>query len=122
MRIIAQARNFGGHTSKRKLHFIKKTGEVIYLQSSYEVKFASLLEELNIQWSRPDPLRWVDHNGVDHRYYPDFKVGNVFIDTKNDYLAIKDAPKILAVIAQNNVDLRIVTKESITTDFVKSLR
>ncbi len=32
-----------------------------------------------------------------HRYYADFKIGSVNIDTKNDYLIVKDAAKIQAV-------------------------
>ena len=53
-----------------------------------------LLEKLGIIWSRPNPLTWIDDDGIDHRYYPDFLIGHLYIDTKNDYLAIKDARKI----------------------------
>lgn len=117
----AKQNGLGGHTSKKRINFKRKNGEIIYLQSSYEIEFASLLEELNIDWSRPDPFIWIDLNGVDHRYYPDFKIGNIYIDTKNDYLAIKDLPKINLVRSQNNIDLRIVTKEFITKDYIASL-
>ena len=118
---IAKERHFGGHTSKRKVHFTKQNGDVVYLQSSYEVKFATILEMLGIDWVRPDPLGWIDAYGVSHRYYPDFKVGSVYIDTKNDYLAKVDAPKILAVSEQNHVDLRIVTLDNITPEYIASL-
>ena len=46
---------------------------------------------------------------------------NVYIDTKNDYLAVADLPKITAVKEQNNIDLRIVTKDQITIEFIRSL-
>lgn len=92
------------------------------MQSSYEIKFATLLDELNIEWSRPDPLTWIDDNGGDHRYYPDFLVGNIYIDMKNDYLAIKDKPKIDTVRHQNKVDIRIVTKDFITKDYILALK
>lgn len=119
---IAKDRGLGGHTSKVKLYFKKKDGTVVYLQSSYELKFAYLLEEMNIKWSRPDPLPWVDRNGEYHRYYPDFKIGSIYIDTKNDYLAVADLPKINTVRLQNNVDLRIVTKDMINEEFVNALK
>ncbi len=121
LRVIAKERNFGGHTSKRRCMFIKNNGEIVHLQSSYETRFAEILESLGIDWSRPNSLTWYDDNGASHRYYPDFKIGDIYIDTKNDYLAIKDLPKINAVIRHNSIDLRIVTKNMINEEYVKSL-
>lgn len=116
---LAKERGFGGNTSKQRLYFKKNNGDVVYLQSSYEIKFAELLEEMNIQWSRPDPLLWVDDNGNDHRYYPDFKIGDKFFDTKNDYLAVKDKDKIERVSQQNNVVVEIVTYENIHRTYIE---
>lgn len=121
LRKAAKAREFGGHTSKKRMTFIKRDGEIVHLQSSYEIRFATLLEQLNISWSRPTPLLWIDDKGIVHRYYADFKVGNVYIDTKNDYLAIKDLPKINAVRDQNNIDIRIVTLNMINAEFIGTL-
>lgn len=118
---IAKERGLGGTTSKTKLYFTKSNGETVYLQSSYEVKFAELLERLNIEWTRPAPFIWYDDDGKSHRYYPDFKIGTVYVDTKNDYLAAVDLPKIEAVKKQNNIDLRIVTLEMINEEFIASL-
>lgn len=119
--IAAKKNGLGGHTSKRRIFFEKNDGTTVYLQSSYEIEFATILEELGIEWSRPDPFIWLDENNEEHRYYPDFKVGNVYIDTKNDYLAVYDLPKINTVREQNNIDLRIVTKEMINKEFIASL-
>ena len=121
LREYAISRNLGGHTSKRKLYFEKRNGEIVYLQSSYEIDFARLLEELDVEWCRPEPLIWVDSDGMKHRYYPDFKINDIYIDTKNDYLAVQDLPKITAVKEQNNVDVRIVTKDYITREYIQSL-
>ena len=118
---IAKENNFGGHTSKQRLFFKKNNNDIVYLQSSYEIRFAQILEDLSIEWSRPSPLKWIDDNGIDHKYYPDFKIGNIYIDTKNDYLAIKDKPKIDKVKEQNNVDIRIVTNEYINIEYIGSL-
>lgn len=118
---IAFERGLGGHTSKKKIFFQKKSGEVIYLQSSYEIRFAEILERLDITWVRPSPLHWICAEGKPHRYYPDFKVGEVYIDTKNSYLAVKDLPKIELVRSQNQVDIRIVTEENITEEYILAL-
>ena len=114
-------RELGGHTSKKQIYFEKKDGNVVYLQSSYEIRFAEILEQLDIVWERPPPFKWVDDVGVNHRYYPDFKIGDIFIDTKNDFLVIKDARKIELVKEQNNIDLRIVVNNQITKEYVESL-
>lgn len=118
---IAKANGLGGHTSKRKLYFKKNDGTEVYLQSSYEIKFAEILEELNIIWERPAPLIWIDDEGKDHRYYPDFKIGEKYFDTKNDYLAKIDARKIELVSQQNDVDLTIVTLRQITKEFIAAI-
>lgn len=117
----AKRNNLGGHTSKMRLRFLKSTGEEVLLQSSYEIKFATILEDLNIEWSRPAPLLWVDAAGSDHRYYPDFKIGNLFVDTKNPYLIKKDEDKIRRVCEQNNVSVIVVPLEQINTEFIRSL-
>lgn len=121
MRRYAIQRGLGGHTSKQCLFYERVDGSKVYLQSSYEIDFASLLDEMGVYWERPPPLIWIDTDGVSHRYYPDFKIGQVYIDTKNDYLAIKDQPKIAAVREQNGIDVRIVTKDLITKEFIATL-
>lgn len=112
---IAKERGFGGHTSKQKLYFKKNDGTEVYLQSSFEIRYAELLEENNIDWIRPSPLNWIDANGEDHRYYGDFYLTefNLYIDTKNDYLIIKDAEKIKRVTEQNNVNLKVLSSREL---------
>ena len=39
---------------------------------------------------------------------------NTYLDPKNDYLIEKDKSKISLVRSQNNVDLRIVTEQSLS--------
>ncbi len=116
---IAKQRNLGGHTSKRRYLYVQKNGTSVNLQSSYELEFAQLLDDNNIDWTRPDPLNWVDLEGKTRRYYPDFKIGNVYFDTKNDFLAKKDEFKINSVRLQNSVDVYIVLKYNINIEFVR---
>ena len=109
-------RNLGGHTSKRRLNYIQNDGTLVHLQSSYEIQYAEWLDKNNISWTRPNPLLWLDANNKQHRYYPDFYLVNldVFIDTKNDYLIIKDQNKINAVRSQNAIQLKVLSKNELT--------
>lgn len=93
---------------------------MVYLQSSYEVKFATILDEHHIEWSRPDPVFWVDSNNKTHRYYPDFLINNTYFDTKNDYLIKKDADKIKRVQEQNSITVIIVPYEHINYEFIST--
>ena len=74
---------------------------------------------MDIEWSRPGPLYWVDETGNDHRYYPDFLIQNKYFDTKNNYLVVKDKNKIERVSQQNNVVVEIVTYENITKEYIQ---
>lgn len=112
---FAKSVNFGGHTSKRKVSFKKLDGTIVYLQSSYEERYAKFLEDKNVKWIRPDPLKWVDDQNIDHRYYPDFYLidFDVYVDTKNDFLIIKDANKISKVVEQNSVTIKILSSKEL---------
>lgn len=121
MSAIAIQRGLGGHTSKIRLAYATMGGGVVHLHSSYEIALATILDSLGFSWERPAPLPWVDSRGVSHRYYPDFKVGSLYLDTKNPYLAVKDADKLSRVREQNSVDLRMVLKEHLTPEYIGSL-
>jgi hypothetical protein len=119
--VAAKNNELGGHTSKRKMKYQKVDGSIIYLQSNYEILLAEMLDKLNIEWIRPSPFIWIDDNNVSHRYYPDFKIGDIFIDTKNDYLIKKDEVKIRKVEEQNNIKIIILSKKEITEDYIRQL-
>lgn len=57
----------------------------ILLDSTWELELAKRLDELNIKWVRPDPIPWIDEEGVTHNYFPDFYLEdyNLFLDPKN---------------------------------------
>jgi hypothetical protein len=92
---------------------MKNDGTKVYLQSSYEIQYAMFLESQETKWIRPNPLRWIDEDGISHRYYPDFYLidSNLYVDTKNDYLIKKDEDKIERVRSQNNVAILVISKE-----------
>lgn len=57
------------------------------LDSSWELELAKRLDKLEIEWIRPDPLVWVDDDGITHNYFPDFYLPkhDLYLDPKNSY-------------------------------------
>lgn len=117
---------FGGHVSKQRLVY-----NGVQLHSSYETTVAKSLDEAKVKWTRPEPLRWVDSKGKDHRYYPDFYLPayDIYLDPKNDFLiehtnpafGISDREKIQIVALQNNVRVFILNKDQLTWKYIASL-
>ena len=87
-----------------------KSGKVVFLQSSYEVKVAEILDKYNIKWGRPEPLDWTDNFGESHLYYPDFYLPgyNLYLDPKNDFLIKEHSEKISLVKEQNDINLIVL--------------
>lgn len=57
----------------------------ILLDSSWELALAARLDELGIVWERPSPLKWLDAEGNEHNYFPDFYLPeyDLYLDPKN---------------------------------------
>ena len=121
--VIAKNNKFGGHTSKKRFYYTTKSGEQVYLQSSYEITVAQNLDNANVIWTRPEPILWIDYEDKERRYYPDFYLPefNVYLDPKNDYLMIKDVEKINNVMIQNDVKILMLSKNNLTWESIKSL-
>lgn len=120
---IATQRGLGGHTSKKSFYYQMKNGDTVYLQSSYEISVAKSLDKHNIEWTRPTPVMWVDENGINHRYYPDFYLPSfdVYLDPKNDYLIQKDFFKIKCVRDQNNINVIMFGESHLKWESLKTL-
>ena len=66
--------------------YVKKNGEIVMLDSSWEEMLAKRLDELNIEWSRPtEPVSYTTADGRVHNYFPDFFLPehNLYLDPKN---------------------------------------
>lgn len=119
----AHRREFGGKTSSHRIDYTKKDGIVVHLQSRFEERLATSLDAHDVEWSRPAPMGWVDEVGKSHRYYADFflPAHGVYLDPKNDFLILKDAPKIQAVQAQNGVRILVLDATSLSWQAVQAL-
>lgn len=90
--------------------YVKKDGSVIRLDSSWEEALAARLDELDIEWTRPQPIKWLDENNVYHNYFPDFYLPkyDVYLDPKSPYAikAQESKLKCLTVQLQNLVIIK----------------
>lgn len=71
----------------------------ILLDSTWELELAKRLDSLDIKWIRPRPVKWVDDEGLEHNYFPDFYLPNydLYLDPKNPH-AVKVQKKKLEKI------------------------
>lgn len=104
-------------------NYVTKLGEIVYLQSSYEVAIAKSLDENNIVWTRPSYFHWMTNDGFQKRYYPDFYLPDydVYLDPKNEYLQQVDAEKIRQVQLQNNIKVLVLSEYQLSWNVVKEL-
>jgi len=74
----------------------------VLLDSSWELELAKRLDELNIKWVRPDPLPWVDDEGVTHNYFPDFYLEDydLYLDPKNPQAVRVQKKKLEILLTQ----------------------
>lgn len=81
----------------------------ILLDSSWELALARRLDEINVNWIRPDPLQWVDETGLSHNYFPDFYLidYDIYLDPKNSH-AINVQKKKLGVILNQYKNILIL--------------
>ena len=75
------------------------------MRSGLEKQVAALLDELKVDYSyEPEWLPYV----IEHRYIPDFKVGDIYLETKG-WFKPTDRRKMLAVKKANpDLDIRLV--------------
>jgi hypothetical protein len=95
----------------------KELNKLVYLDSSWELSYAKYLDFNDIKWIRPKPLDWIDCDGKQHKYYPDFYLidSDELIDIKNDYLISLESTKdkIHRVESQNGVTIKILSKNDL---------
>lgn len=101
-------------------YVLNNLGKSFWLQSSYEVRLAKILNELNISWIRPKCLRYILNNKI-KRYYADFYLidYNIYLDPKNDWLIKVDKIKIEKVIKQNKIKLIVLSEKELNKQFIQ---
>lgn len=95
--------------SKYTHKFIDKRGREFMFDSSWEDALAIRLDELDIDWTRPEPIPWKDQDGKDHKYFPDFYLPSfdLYLDPKNPYYQKIQKEKL--DIVSNQINLLILS-------------
>jgi len=78
-------------------------GTEVLLDSSWEEALARRLDTLCIKWVRPiTPIPWLDTNGRQHNYFPDFYLPDMdlYLDPKNPFAYRSQIEKILIITKQ----------------------
>lgn len=115
-RVIASTKNRTYQNGSRKpvWFFNKYEGNMVLLESSWEVRIAKLLDRVDVRWIRPNPIKWFD--GDKHRYYyPDFYLTDfeVYLDPKNPYCMETGFSKMKVVSSLVNIiygDILLIEK------------
>lgn len=76
--------------------YTKLDGTIVQLDSSWEEILAKRLDQLKINWIRPDPIKWIDSKQKLRNYFPDFYLPdfNLYLDPKNPAAAKQQKEKI----------------------------
>lgn len=97
----------------------------IFPESTYEVRVAEILDQLNIRWSKEEcRLGYIwDDNGKTRRYIPDFYLPDykIFLDPKNDYLIKRDQKKIDSACKINSITVYVLSNSQITEEYIRNL-
>lgn len=96
---MMSSRTYQNGSRKPSWYYNQYMNKEVLLDSSWEVQIATLLDESQIIWIRPDPIPWFDIQGKSHLYYPDFYLPthNLYLDPKNAYCMEKDREKMCQV-------------------------
>jgi len=81
----------------------------VLLDSTWELELAKRLDNIDIEWIRPDPIVWIDEQGKSHHYFPDFYLPdyNLFLDPKNPQ-AVRVQQKKLDILLQQYPNIKIL--------------
>lgn len=77
--------------------YVKRDGTVVMLDSSWEEALAKRLDEIGVNWIRPnDPIEYKTKDGKVHNYFPDFFLPdhNFYLDPKNPAAVIAQKEKV----------------------------
>lgn len=112
--------NCGGQKRTHRTYFNNIIGDSAYLESSFEVRLATILNDMNILWTRPSYLWYLDKTMNKRRYYPDFylPIYNVYLDPKNDFLIKTDSKKIESCAEYNNIKIFILSDNMINKSYI----
>lgn len=92
-------------TYRKIVHLYPHNGEILKLESSWEVKIAQHLDNLSITWTRPKHIPWIDSAGKPRKYFPDFYLPgyDLYLDPKNQYQISISQEKLTTISMKVNL-------------------
>ena len=74
----------------------------VMLDSSWELELAKRLDYLCIEWIRPEPIPWIDDEGIEHNYFADFYLPayDLYLDPKNKHAIKVQERKLKKLLTQ----------------------
>ena len=107
---------------KTKYHeiFCPLLKTTVKVQGSWELKFATILNDNNILWEKgfKYPIKYF-HNNIFHKYLPDFFLTNynVYVEIKGFWFKSKDGrvddKRKMKLVAEQNPDIQIIILDSL---------
>ena len=91
----------------------------VMLDSTWELYLAERLDELEIKWVRPEPMKWSDREGKIHNYFADFYLPDhdLYLDPKNPF-AIKVQKEKLDCLLEQYGNIYIIDSEDGCKQFI----
>ena len=92
--------------TKRSHVFIDSQGRSHVFDSSWEDALAIRLDQLEINWVRPEPIQY-ELDGKTRNYFPDFYLPDydLYLDPKNSYCREQQKEKLIAVTRLINLEV-----------------
>lgn len=68
--------------------YLCRDGSLVLMDSSWERRLACILDEMEVSWIRPPPIKYEDFKGVIHNYFPDFYLPdfNIYLEPKSEFV------------------------------------
>ena len=99
---------------KKMIPYLCKDGSTVMLESTWEKELAIRLDQLLIEWVRPEPIEYIGADNKVHHYFPDFYLPDfdLFLDPKNPHAVRVQQPKLDVLLMQikNLVILKSLTE------------
>lgn len=126
LKFLADSKRGGGYrknSGRSKGKYLPDSfGKLSWLQSTFEIRLAEILDVMGVRWIRPEPLSYVDDKKENRRYFADFYLPDfdLYLEPKNDYLIKKEKRKF-EILGLTYSNIILMDESKIKPDFVRSL-